>query len=326
MANLQSFKKCAVGQIIAHNCRTEKSKTRRFSNENIDKEKTKNNYAISKKGEPLGRAKYEKILSRSDVYVPNRKDLNSMCSICITLPKDYDGDKTRFFCDCKTALDKMIGGSDFCVAAVVHEDEKTPHLHYMFVPVVPNKDKSRKGAKSYGFDYKVSSKELCTMTFLRMLHPTLERELRARQPDKTINLVTGELRDRKNLPIRELQARGRAERLEKAEKALSAKEKEVNQREQAAEIRLQKAEKTLSADTKSLQRQIMQAKEQDRLNGQETAFIKAFYRFLENECGVKDWQRQQHYCNRFREYAKEEKQHQIEQEHSRNRNRGDRNR
>lgn len=322
MANLQSFKKCAVGQIIAHNCRTEKSKTRRFSNENIDKEKTKNNYFIARHGESFGRSKYDEILSRSDVFVPSRKDLNTMCSICVTLPKDYDGDKTRFFCDCKMALDKIIVGSQFCIAAVVHEDEKTPHLHYMFVPVVRNKDKERNGAKAYGYDYKVSSKALCTRQFLRILHPMLERELRARQPDKTINIVTGELRERKNLPIRELQARGRAERLEKAEKTLSAKEKEVNQREQAAEIRLQKAEKTLSADTKSLQRQIMQAKEQDRLNGQETAFIKAFYRFLENECGVKDWRAQQRYCNRFQEYAKAEKQHQQEQERGHNRNRG----
>ena len=52
------------------------------------------------------------------------------------------------------------------MAAVVHYDETTPHLHYAFVPVVFDNKKSR---------YKVSAKEVLTRHDLQTFHDDLDQ-------------------------------------------------------------------------------------------------------------------------------------------------------
>ena len=55
------------------------------------------------------------------------------------------------------------------MAAVVHYDETTPHLHYAFVPVVFDNKKSR---------YKVSAKEVLTRHDLQTFHEDLDQHLK----------------------------------------------------------------------------------------------------------------------------------------------------
>lgn len=55
------------------------------------------------------------------------------------------------------------------MAAVVHYDETTPHLHYAFVPVVFDDKKSR---------YKVSAKEVLTRHDLQSFHEDLDQDLK----------------------------------------------------------------------------------------------------------------------------------------------------
>ena len=55
------------------------------------------------------------------------------------------------------------------MAAVVHYDETTPHLHYAFVPVVFDDKKSR---------YKVSAKEVLTRHDLQTFHEDLDQDLK----------------------------------------------------------------------------------------------------------------------------------------------------
>lgn len=55
------------------------------------------------------------------------------------------------------------------MAAVVHYDETTPHLHYAFVPVVFDDKKSR---------YKVSAKEVLTRHDLQTFHEDLDQHLK----------------------------------------------------------------------------------------------------------------------------------------------------
>ena len=60
-------------------------------------------------------------------------------------------------------------GQENAVAAVVHYDETTPHLHYAFVPVVFDDKKSR---------YKVSAKEVLTRHDLQTFHDDLDQHLK----------------------------------------------------------------------------------------------------------------------------------------------------
>ncbi|MBA5973538.1 plasmid recombination protein, partial [Leuconostoc mesenteroides] len=60
-------------------------------------------------------------------------------------------------------------GQENAVAAVVHYDETTLHLHYAFVPVVFDDKKSR---------YKVSAKEVLTRQDLQTFHEDLDQHLK----------------------------------------------------------------------------------------------------------------------------------------------------
>ncbi len=51
----------------------------------------------------------------------------------------------QFFLDTYRFAAHKVGGDEFIVSAVVHMDEKTPHMHLTFIPTVKGKD--RKGKK-----------------------------------------------------------------------------------------------------------------------------------------------------------------------------------
>ncbi|MFU1875393.1 plasmid recombination protein, partial [Enterococcus faecium] len=84
----------------------------------------------------------------------NRKDVKALGTWIVTLPdelKDLSHDKQQeFFNEAKNFLDERYGKEN-AVAAIVHYDETTPHLHYAFVPVTLDEKKDR---------LKVSAKEV----------------------------------------------------------------------------------------------------------------------------------------------------------------------
>ena len=62
-----------------------------------------------------------------------------------------------------------MDGKENCIQAVVHNDESgQPHLHYCFIPVVP--DVKRNGEK-------ICCNELINRTELRNFHPALQKYL-----------------------------------------------------------------------------------------------------------------------------------------------------
>lgn len=70
-----------------------------------------------------------------------RKDAVLSASICSYAPTvdDFELNK-KYFKDCVEFFKKTIGENNI-IAATVHNDEKTPHLHLVFVPIIkkPNK-------------------------------------------------------------------------------------------------------------------------------------------------------------------------------------------
>ena len=143
MAHAAKYSRGSVGHLIKH---YERAKDRngeyiKFSNENIDPEKTDLNYNLAAPGSAL-----EYLHQRlSEVQCAKRKDLNVMCSWVITAPEDLQcrtpEEIKNFFREVyKFSADRY--GEANVISAYVHMDEVSPHIHFAFVPVVHDKEKN----------------------------------------------------------------------------------------------------------------------------------------------------------------------------------------
>lgn len=136
------YKRENLKGIYRHNER----KNFNYSNKNIDKEKSYLNYALK---EPM--YSYEKEFDRlKDKY--NLKGQiktvsNIACEYIITSDKDFfdsigEAETKRYFETAYNFVAKYKNlGEKYIMSAQVHMDEKTPHMHLVFLPVVHTTDK-----------------------------------------------------------------------------------------------------------------------------------------------------------------------------------------
>ena len=149
MANAQyailrfaKYKGPTLSRIEAHN---ERTKDAYVSNPDIDTERSELNFHPVK---PKGKYRQvsDQIIRESGCRV--RKDSVTAVEVLITAsPEFFEGKKPRevkeFF---DHALDFMKAKQDAAtyISAVVHVDEKTPHMHLIFVPLTPDNRLSAK--------------------------------------------------------------------------------------------------------------------------------------------------------------------------------------
>ena len=247
------YTQTGLSNLIAHYER-KNNDTREYENKNIDKDRTRLNYDLAKDPED-DRTGYQKHKDRlAEVYHLNRADVNTMVSIVITLPKDYDGDPKTFFENCKEFFDLRYG-TENCIGAWVHLDEKSPHMHYASIPVVPNKDYGVEGKKSKDYKYRVNAKKVICRKELQRVHPDLQKFLRAKEPNRTINIINGEVaRNGQNIPVKELKQKEQLKQLEQKEKEITAKETALEKQSQA----LEQAKENITAREKELSSQSAQ--------------------------------------------------------------------
>ncbi|MBZ5978897.1 plasmid recombination protein [Leuconostoc gelidum subsp. gelidum] len=165
MAHLKKNTRGAVPGLAVHFER----KTDHHTNKEIDVSKTYLNQELMADGSDM--------LSRfnarlNDVYCMKRDDVKALATWIVTLPEElaeapYE-QQSAFFEATSNFLNERYGQEN-AVAAVVHYDETTPHLHYAFVPVVFDDKKSR---------YKVSAKEVLTRHDLQSFHEDLDQHLK----------------------------------------------------------------------------------------------------------------------------------------------------
>lgn len=190
MAHIAKYTRAQCGHLFNHYNRDKEAPTER-ANKNIDPERTQENYNLMER-DKTPQEYFEERLGQ--LYHIDRKDINVMCDWVITLPKDYDGKPEDFFRETTQFLNDRYG-ADNCIGAFVHNDETTPHMHYCFIPVVPDRNEKHEQ------DYKVNAKKVVSRTELQRFHTDLENHLRDRMPNKTINLQrTAE--ERKNAPAK----------------------------------------------------------------------------------------------------------------------------
>ena len=131
------YKRLNLGLAYKHNER----KNRNYSNKDIDKERTHLNYHLKEPTQSYEK-EFERIKKEYDLKGQIKEVSNIACEYVITSSKEFfDGigeeETKRYF---KTAFEfvsqyKDLGEQNI-LSAVVHMDERTPHMHLVFIPVV----------------------------------------------------------------------------------------------------------------------------------------------------------------------------------------------
>lgn len=130
------FSKHKVGPAGALEAHHERTKEKYASNPDIDTSRSKDNFHII---QPSGKYRRE-IDSRIQVAgCRTRKDSTMFVDTLITAsPEFFEGrgkkDIRVFFTEAVSFMEKKIGRGNI-FSAVVHMDEKTPHLHLCFTPI-----------------------------------------------------------------------------------------------------------------------------------------------------------------------------------------------
>lgn len=140
-----NYKMKNLAGIYRHNER----KNTNYSNKDINKEYSKLNYSIK-----APYSTYEKIFKdiqkNYNLKGMIKKVSNVMCEFIITSDKEFfnsigkEETKRYFETAYKFVANYNNLGEAFIVSAKVHNDESTPHMHIVFIPVVHKKDKNGK--------------------------------------------------------------------------------------------------------------------------------------------------------------------------------------
>lgn len=188
MAHVMKCTASASGHMFSHYARSEekeRSKDVVRSNEKINPEKTCKNYNLAP---DRGMTQLEFLHKRlSEIKVQKRADVNVFCDWVITLPKSIrcmykdihlspnEEMISRLFFErvYKFLVEKY--GEENVISAFVHRDETRDHLHFAFVPAVPDKKWNEKHPEQPR--EKLSAKEALTRNDLKKFHIELERYL-----------------------------------------------------------------------------------------------------------------------------------------------------
>ena len=164
--HMDKFKKEAVRGIQSHNNRERESR----SNPDIDYERSSRNYDLH---EHAAENYAEAIQTRIDdllLVKAVRKDAVRMCGLIVSSDSAFfdklsPKDIRRFFEESKAFLTEFVGAENV-ISAMVHLDEKTPHMHFLHVPVTK--------------DGRLSAKTIYTRESLKRLQTELPRHLQSR--------------------------------------------------------------------------------------------------------------------------------------------------
>lgn len=162
MAHMMKYTKAKCGHMFAHFDRSAEN----IGNENLDRTRTHLNYNLAAH-QQISQGEFVRKRC-GEVRCQNRKDVNVMVSWIVTAPKDLpEGEQEKFFRSCYDFLCSRYGRENV-VSAYVHMDEVQPHMHFAFVPVVPDKKKG---------GFKVSAKEAVSRRDLQTFHQDLQEHV-----------------------------------------------------------------------------------------------------------------------------------------------------
>ena len=137
-----NYKRDNLAGLYKHNER----KNTNYSNKDINKNNSINNYSIKKCNTTYSKA-IKQLIKENDLKCRITSYTNLVCEFIITSDKEFfnsiGADETkRYFQTAYNFVANYKGlGEKYIISAKVHMDESTPHLHLVFVPVVQKLDK-----------------------------------------------------------------------------------------------------------------------------------------------------------------------------------------
>ncbi len=209
MANFEKFTRGDYG-LFAH-CERKKDENGQyitFGNKRIDPTRTHLNYNMCPEGGEQ-RERLEARLSDPNVKCMNRADVVVYGSWCVTLPTHvpmedengniiyeerevhhrdgtvttetaprlteiyYTDEQTKQFFELSYKFLSERYGEKNVISAYVHMDETTPHMHFLFIPIVDDKKWNEKHPDKEP-RVKVCAKELMNMTEMNVFHRVLQ--------------------------------------------------------------------------------------------------------------------------------------------------------
>ena len=245
--HMSKFKKDAVRGIQSHNRRERES----HSNPDIDYSRSAGNYDLH---ESTSDSYAQAIQNRIDdllMVKAVRKDAVHLCGLIVSSDKSFftriGKDETRrFFEEATTYLTDFVGKENV-ISAMVHMDEKTPHMHFLHVPVTP--------------DGRLSANSIYTRASLKKLQTELPLYLQGRgfEIQRGVEQKPGSAK--KHLDTREFKQQQEAlnnlilesEELAQSSRqildALEQREEELKKRIEMYEQQAEEAEKILREDS-----------------------------------------------------------------------------
>ncbi|MFV0401260.1 MAG: MobV family relaxase [Oscillospiraceae bacterium] len=135
----------SLGGIGKHNERENKN----YGNPNIDHDRTSENFYLKEPTEDSYIAEFHKIKEeenlKGQLKLSGKKQSNVACEFIITSDSKFFENKSqeeikKFFEDSYDYVKKKCGEKNV-ISATVHMDEKTPHMHAVYIPVIEEKNK-----------------------------------------------------------------------------------------------------------------------------------------------------------------------------------------
>ena len=162
--HMDKFKKEAVRGIQSHNLRERKS----HSNPDIDYQRSVGNYELLEGASGDYASAVQNRIDDLLLTKAIRKDAVHMCGLIVSSDREFfmklSPEETRhFFEESKAFLAEFVGKENV-ISAMVHMDEKTPHMHFLHVPVTKD---GRLNANSI---YTRESLKILQTEFHRHLH------------------------------------------------------------------------------------------------------------------------------------------------------------
>lgn len=240
--HMDKFKKEAVRGIQSHNERERES----HSNPDIDYERSARNYELCDHATENYAVAIQSRIDDLLLVKAVRKDAVHMCGLIVSSDSAFFEKLSpyhtkRFFEESRAFLTEFIGAENV-ISAKVHMDEKTPHMHFLHVPVTE--------------DGRLNANKIYTRESLKRLQTELPAYLQSKGFDLQRGVEQEPGGAKKHLNTREFKQQQEAlHNLEKEAQAVSAELEQRQREESELQKRLQSIEQQAQAADKILAEQ-----------------------------------------------------------------------
>lgn len=302
--HMDKFKKEAIRGIQIHNQRERKS----HSNPDINYEKSRQNYDLHNNGQIKFCQAINNRLDGLNLKRAPRHDAVLMCGLIVSSDSLFfqnldKGKQELFFKSAKEWLEKFVGPENV-IAANVHLDEKTPHLHFCHVPVTND---GRLCAKDIYTKNRLKKMQSELPKYLQSLGFQIERGVIQEPGAAKIHLKTSEFKQNQEALVKASQAAVEAQ-LKKTEAAALKKIQDLNQKHL---LELQRQSEVHQKELDKLNLRLSVVSNLPASKDKTVAYVLNELEKVSSELGrlrevEKKWNQQQHEA-KFLEKIKEEK-------------------